>query len=161
MSQDKSQEKEIKLSDAVIELAKKIEASIKIDATGKGSVEGDPYGENLPEGITLDTVKKVAGHNANFVAAGAYAFGRLSVEAMAKDKKLDKTTLELGFNHRDTAAYNVEREHVFTNRLQANAPDVVKHGYMSVNVTTRAGSNGGQLKQARAAIVELGLQKLK
>lgn len=42
----------------------------------------DCYANNLPDGITMQTVEKIEEYNADFINAGTKAFGELAIEAL-------------------------------------------------------------------------------
>lgn len=155
-------ETKVTLKDEVLELAKKIEKSIEIDKkSGVATTKGDVYNENLPEGITPEIVKDVSNFNTKFIAAGAYAFGKVAVDAMAHNKSLETSTLEISMGNRDSIGYNVDRKREYTNHLSGNGEKQVKLGVVTASFDVRAGKNGGQLKAARTLIGELASEKLK
>ena len=43
------------------------------------------YANNLPEGITMETVEKIEDYNAEFIQASTKAFGELAIEALLND----------------------------------------------------------------------------
>lgn len=142
---------ESKLKERVLELAVKIEQSIKLDkSTGIAATEGDPYGDNLPEGISLDTVKTVNGYDADYVAAGTYAFGKISVDAMKSSKKLDHTSVELQMGPNVTTV-SFDRQKEYTNSLakEGEPNKIVKWGVSTTTFEVRGGKNSGELKKAR------------
>ena len=142
---------ESKLNEQVLALAGKIEASIKLDkATGIAAAEGDVYGENLPEGISMDTVKTINRYDANYVAAGTYAFGKVSVEAMKSTKKLDHTSIELQMGPNVTTV-SFDRQKEYTNSLakEGEPNKITKWGVSTTTFEVRGGKNSGELKKAR------------
>lgn len=146
-----------KLKERVLELANKIEASTKLDkATGIGAVEGDVYGDNLPEGITMDTVKTVNGYDADYVAAGTYAFGKMSVDAMKSNKKLESTSVELSMGPNMTTV-SFQRSKEYTNSLakEGESNKITKFGVATTTFEVRGGKNSGELKKARQELSAL------
>lgn len=152
---------ELVLKDSVIELAKKIEAGLTIDKkTGVGNAEDGLYKANLPEGLDMNTVKLVSNYNADFVAAGAFAFGKMAVDTMAKDKSLTKCTAEIKMAGRDSVTHNVDRRREYTNHL-GNGEKTEKFGVVTSIYEVKAGKNSGALKTARALVAEMAFKKLK
>lgn len=144
-----------KLKNEVIELAAKLQADMSIDNdTGTGVENADLYNKNLPETLTPEVVKEVSDYNTTFVAAGAYAFGQLSISAMSDNKKLTETNIEIKMGDKDSVSYNVLRSREFNNSL-GGGEKVVKQGVITASYDVRSGKNGGQLKQARNLIGEL------
>ena len=60
---------------------------------GVASISADAYVKSLPDGITLDTVKKIKEHDAVFFPAVTKAFGESAIEAMKADEKLESIDL--------------------------------------------------------------------
>jgi hypothetical protein len=148
---------ESKLKERVLTLAAQIESSIKLDkATGIGTSEGDVYGSNLPEGITMETVKTVNGYDADYVAAGTYAFGKLSVEAMKKSKGLEKTSVELDMGvNKMTVAFDRTKEYTNSLAKEGEPNKITKFGVATTTFEVRGGKNSGELKKARQELNSL------
>lgn len=49
----------------------------------------DCYANNLPDGITIETVEKIEEYNSDFVQASVKAFGNLAIRALANEPDLD------------------------------------------------------------------------
>lgn len=159
--EDKAPTTEIKSE--ILELAEKLQKDITVDKkTGAGTQSENLYEKNLPDGLTTDTVKQVKEYDSAFVAAGTHAFGQLAIAAMAKNKGLEKATIELSMGHRDTMGVSVERSKTFTNHLSGNGEQTTKYGVTSVTYDARAGAtSGGQLKRVRTALAEAAAAQLK
>lgn len=149
-----------KVNEEVLEMAAKLEAGMTLDnKTGEGTEDG-LYESTLPAHLSVETVKAVADHNTTFIAAGSYAFGKLAVEAMKANPELAHANLEIKMIGRDTVGYNVDRTKEFTNHL-GDGTTTTKHAVVTTSYDVRAGKNGGQLKAARQAIGELGMEALR
>lgn len=152
------------LSAEVLAISKAARAAISIDKTSGVAAEkegSDLFKENLPEGLSMDTVKAVSNYKTNFVAGTAHALGTLAVEAMASNKKLEEVSASIAMGGRDKANFTVHRRREFTNRFDPNGGKVVKLAPIAVTLEERHGKNGGQLKIARAQVSELAMAKLK
>lgn len=165
MSKDKETTTTTKtaLKDDVLALATKLEKGMTVEKkTGAGSTgDADLYHDNLPESLTPEVVKAVGDYNANFIAAGAYAFGKLAVDAMKGNKSLEQASIEVKMGGRDTVAYTVDRHTSHANHLGGGEP-VEKYGVVTAKYSARAGKgSAGQLKVARNLIGELAMEKLK
>lgn len=153
------------VSENVLTMAKAIEKQLKLD-TKTGIVESEDgiYEKMLPEELSIETVKAVGTHNANFIAAGSYAVGNIAVQAMAKHKSLDRVSGEIKMAGRDVMSVNVDREKPFTNHLKRDAdgnPETgVKVGVVTTSYDVRAGRNSGELKKVRSAIADMAMAKL-
>lgn len=157
----KKEKKDIAIKDDIIALAAKIEAGITLDAkSGIGTESGDLYKENLPEDLSMEVVRGVTDYNTKFIAAGAYAFGKMSVDAMAGNKGLAETSVDIAVGTKDNVSYSVQRTKEYTNHL-GGGEKTVKHGVISAAYEVRSGKNGGQLKAARQTIAALAMEKLK
>lgn len=148
--------------ETVLALSKKIEAAVSLSDDGviKEKDAGKVYEENLPAGVTVDLVQKVNDYDAEFVAAGAHAFGSIAINAMAENKNLKEVTGELKTVDKNKASYSIERSKEYTNHLQGGEK-TVKYGVVTTSYEIRAGKNSGQLKAVKNELAELALSKLK
>lgn len=145
----------------VVAMAAIIEKEITLDSkSGQATSSDNVYEKTLPEDLTLDVAKRVGDHNATFVAAGAYAFGNMSVKAMAKTKSLESTGVTLKMAGKDSVDYTVDRTRSYRNPQDESAP-IVKHGVISATLNTHVGSNTGSLKAARKAVEAAAADALK
>jgi hypothetical protein len=145
----------------VLELSKKIDTAVTFsDGTIRETNPGDVYKQNLPAGLTIDLVQKVNDYDAEFVAAGAHAFGSIAINAMAEDKSLKHVTGELKTVDKNKASYSIERSKEYVNHLQGGEK-TTKLGVTTVNYEIKPGKNSGQLKAVRNELAELALSKLK
>jgi len=151
----------INLEKEVLELASKIEKDLVIDKkTGLVTENKSLYEENVPEGLTVEVIEKVADYNTKFIAAGAFAFGNIAINAMASNKSLDNATATFKMIDKDSVSYNLERHKVFNNHL-GNGEAIDKYGVITTSYDVRGGKNAGQLKTARKLIAEIASSKLK
>jgi hypothetical protein len=148
------------LHQEVAELSAKMVPGIKVDAkTATATAVETLYKDNLPEGVTMDTVKKLSDYNTSFVAAGAHAFGTVATEAAKGHKKLEKVSIDIPMGVKDNVSYTFDRVLVIPNRF-GTGEDVTKYGNIKTTYEVRAGKAGAQLKAARAAINELAFAAL-
>jgi hypothetical protein len=98
----------------------------------------------------MDTVKSLNKYDANYVAAGTYAFGKISVEAMKSTKKLDHTSIELQMGPNVTTV-SFDRQKEYTNSLakEGEPNKITKWGVSTTTFEVRGGKNSGELKKAR------------
>lgn len=143
-------EKDSKISSDVAAMAEAIKANVNLDfKTGTGTETKPVFEACLPEDLPMETVKRVNNHNANFVAAGGMAFGELSVEAMTKHPKLEKTDINIKMAGTDHVEYRVERTKEYNNHLAGEGAKTVKHGVLTTTYNVKGGTNSGQLKHVR------------
>lgn len=153
--------KKISLHDDVAALSTKISEGIKIDAKAATATAGESlYKDNLPEGLTMETVKSVSDYNTTFVAAGAHAFGEAAVAAMKGSKNLDRISVDIPMGVKDHVSYTVDRIKEVANRFGTGDATIIKHGVVTTSYEVRAGKNSGQLKAARQLIGELAASAL-
>lgn len=139
----------------VAALSTKITAGITMDSkAGTASANADLYKDNLPADLTMEAVKAVSDYNTTFVAAGAHAFGKLAVDAMKSNKKLDKVAVDIPMGVKDKVSYTVERSKEVSNPFDKDAKPTTKYGDIKTTYEVKAGKNGGQLKTARQLIGE-------
>lgn len=150
----------VELKPEVVALSKIIHKAITVDGkAGTASISDGVYVANLPEGITEETVKTVSDFNTTFVAAGAYAFGQASLEAMKGSKTADRISLDIGFTGKDKVSYTIDRVKKSHNP-QDPSVEITRYGAVSASLEMRAGKNGGQFKAVRTVINELALAAL-
>ena len=150
------------LKEDVLALAKSIEKGLTMDKSGIATEASSLYEENLPEELDMKIVKSVTDYNTKFIAAGTFAFGKMAVDALAKDKKLSETSASIKMGVRDTLDIKVLREKDFVNHLANDGSKTTKFGHTVIGYQVKAGkTNSGQLKVARTMISELAMAKLK
>lgn len=143
------------VSKEVLDLSAKIQEAVKIDhKTGTAEVADGIWESTLPDTLTKEQVKQVKDHEANFVAAGGHAVGRLAIVAMKKNKDLNEVQATIGMHGYDKAVYSVERERQYHNPQDKDADPIVKHGVLGVNFRNMAGRNAGELKKVMKEISE-------
>jgi len=143
----------------IIELSEKLTGAIAVDKAGSTEVNGDPFVENLPEGLDMATVEAVKDYNATFIAASGHAFGKAAISAMAKTKSLAETNVSFGMGGKDKV------DHTFIRSYEAKAPGaaegVQKWGKMVTTVTVDSHRpKVGQLGQVRQALAADAAEKL-
>ena len=149
----------MELNDEVKSLSGKIIKALEVSKEGVVTGDTKPvYNENLPEGITPDTVKSISKYNTAFTAAGVHAVGSLAVEAFKKDSKLERVSGSLEMGYKDSLDVSVDRKTETRNNLQKDAdgnPTVVtKYGATRYGLNVNSAHNAGQMKAARLAINE-------
>jgi hypothetical protein len=90
-----------KVPKIVIELAGKYREQMKITPTGVIEAAPDIYEKNLPEGVTMDMVKKIQDHDRHAVAATRLATGEIAIPFLEENPKIDQVSVEFdgGKNH--------------------------------------------------------------
>lgn len=151
-----------RLNDEVMKLVPLIKNEIKVHKTGAAEVEhSDVYYTTLPDDLPAETVDRLSQHNTNFIAAGAFAFSELGIEAMKDNKSLDKTSVEIKMAGKDTVSYTLDRKREYTNSL-GNGETVESYGVLTTSYNVRGAKNSsGQLKIARTLVSELAMAALK
>ena len=148
--------------ESIVALAKRIADGLTLDTnTGIGSESKELYKELLPEELTMEQVKAVSEYNTDFIAAGAYAFGQMAVNAMSKNKDLTEASVDVNMGHRDVLKLSVDREKSYRNPLGGEGATSTKYGVVTAAYEVKSGKNGGQLKTARNAINAMALDLLK
>jgi hypothetical protein len=137
-------------------LADSIEDNLQVEA---GVIkEKEPhrsYRDNLPEGITYETIEEISKYNADFNTAAHIAVGEVAAEVF-KDKKVDTVEAEVGFfGARDKIAMTVSRDKTYFNYLagEDDPKEVTKHLVMKTTVTTHS-AKGTSLKKVRETMGE-------
>jgi hypothetical protein len=147
----------------VIELAAKIEAAMKLDATA-GTVtetDGNVFEKTLPEDLNIDTVNKVHDHESLFTAATVHYVGNAAINAMSTNQDLKEVSgaFKMGKN---TLNVQIDRSKEYTNHLNGNGEKTVKYGVATVAYDVKGSKkSGGQLKAVTTALAESAMSKLK
>lgn len=136
------------------ELADVIKGNLTVDGTVIKEKEAHlAYNSSLPEGLTPETVKAVAKHNANFIKAAHVAIGETAASVFTKDKAADKITGQLGFNApSDSLHFTAERSRVYPNPQagEGEPTKVTKHLVLTMTDDIR----GQSVKSLRDAMSE-------
>ncbi len=124
---------------------------------GAAVIAADAYVKSLPEGLTLDTVKALQEHNANFYPAVTKAFGEKSIEAMKTDAKLNQLDLSVPMVGDDR--FDVTFKRSYEHMDMATKEMKTSFGGVSASLTVQAarhnrgamGSIKNELKEAALA----------
>lgn len=151
-------EKKLKDIDSdVLSLSQKLAAKITMDnKTGAGTVEGDTFSENLPEGLTPAIVTALNDYRTTYVAAGAHAFGGHSLTLLGDNPTLNETNVALPYGDKDLVRISVDRTY------QNNLSGSLDYGHMTIKTVHHAGkSSAGQLGLVRKHIGAAAIAALK
>ena len=138
-------------------LVNKIKKSITGAETGTGTAAPEIFNENLPEGLTPDTVQSVSDYVTVYVASGMEAAGDVALDAMKSNKKLDVVNIALpmgAFGQADTTVHRSKEVTIPPAEKGGEATKEVQYGVNSCSVSFVAGKNSGLLGKARDHIKE-------
>jgi len=156
---DKAPSPKNTISQEVLDMSKKIAESLTIDKkTGHGEAADGIYEANLPETLTVETVKAVTDYNTTFVAAGTHAFGTIAIEAMKSSKNLTEANVKIKMFDKDVLGVSIERSKDYNNALakEGQPKTVTKFGVVQTVYDVNAGGNkSGQLKLVRKEIAAM------
>jgi hypothetical protein len=128
----------------VIALAATIKEGINFDAEGVGSIADNVFEVALPEGLDLDTVKKVQDTVLDFADATALALGEAGMEHMNVQKDLKSVSLKVKAGRDSVStefARAVERRNPATNET------FTKYGVVSTKLSSGVGAGRGNYKR--------------
>ena len=145
---------DVKLPEAVVELAKTLKAEMKVGAAGVVEISPDAYEKTLADGLTLKEVQAIQEHNANIVAATGLALGELGMDAFKKDKKLDQVSVSFKAGKDVHSATFQRSKEVPINKPGEERKTAPKYGILSNSVTVHGAGNKGTLKKVRAHLSE-------
>lgn len=132
-------------------LADQLKSEMNVGDAGIAEVPKEAYEKSLGDGLTMDIIKQVQQHNADFVAATGLALGEVGMAAMKKNKELDQVSIEIPV-HKDSVAG------VFARSKQVpdgNGGMQAKHGVLSMRYTTSgAAGSKGSLKKVRQHLAD-------
>lgn len=109
------------------------EKLIKFEGTEATVVEG-AVDKLLPEGVTVEEVKKASEAKANAISALAIAFGQQSKAEFDKNKEAKEMTFAADIDGITTAKATIKREHTVKNNFaKEGEPDTVtRQGYLTL-----------------------------
>lgn len=123
------------------ELADAIKSNLKVEgAVITEDKSHKPYNENLPEGITVETVKTIAKYNNQFVRSAHLAVGETAAGILNKDKNLDRVQAKVGFfASSDSVNMTVDRSKTYPNpQAKDGQPEkITKHLVISTSMDIR------------------------
>lgn len=134
-------------------LADTIKTELSLSEEGVFSVDAKMFENTLPEGLTMETVKKYQEHTADLVTAAGLALGEAGIDAMKKDKRLDQVSLEFNAG-KDTIGGVFQRSKEVRSGITADAEMMTKYGILNMKVGVNAHANKGSLKKVRAHLSE-------
>ena len=91
-------------------LATDLRSQIQIKE-GAATIAADAYVKSLPDGLSLETVKKLKEHDAVFYPAVTKAFGEAAIDAMKADKKIESLDLSVPLVEGDKFDTNFKRSY--------------------------------------------------
>lgn len=130
------------ISPEIKELSAKLDTGVSFN-DGKIEFDANAYLQTLPEGITVDQVKALHDHNATFFPAATLSVGKVAIEAMKKDKKIDSLSVEIPMYGKDHFDLTIERQRTFPNP-QDKEKSTTTFGNVKASYTVQAarGSRG-------------------
>ncbi len=136
----------------VLELSKKLKAGITITKDGSASVADGIYEQNLPEGVSMDTLKEIQKHNNTFIAAAAHAFGTEAIGTMKKNAEVSAVSLSIPTVGKDSLDLSIQRERPIPN---ANGEGTtVKYGSLQAKYNMYGAGSRGQLLKVKQELSE-------
>ncbi len=124
---------------------------IKID--GRGVFE-----ENMPEGVTPKIVQDLANHVVNTSVAAHAVIGDIGINAMAKDKGLDRVIGRVSLGPIGNHTSYVSREHTGRNPKDGTETKTIGANRVSLDIFAPGGQ---RMNTVRDAIKTLAADKLK
>jgi hypothetical protein len=138
---------DLNLSDDVVKLAGKLKKELVVTPDGTITPEKGLIEKLLPEGLTMDEVKKVQAFNSTLVAAASHAVGEIGTAFLKKHDKVAHVHLEKLPFGRDHVRVNLARTQ---NVPGLGGKSTEHHGYLSTKfVSGSAGTSGAQFKRIR------------
>lgn len=150
----------------VQDLSKKIQADMKIieepndPARGLVVIESKIYEENLPEGLTVETVKAVDAYNSLFLASTTLAIGEQGVPFFKKHKAVDRISSVIPTVGKDTVEVDLRRSVTYPKPNAAPGETVTKYAVVTTQHIVHGTRNVGDIKKAKERIANLGAEAL-
>lgn len=126
---------------------------------GEVKLDGrEVFESNLPEGVTPKIIDDLSNHVVNTAVAAHQVIGEIAIDAMAKDKKLDKVIGIVDYGPIGNSASSIQRAH--RGRNPSTQEETVTPG--ANRMTLNIFAPGGQrYNGAKEAIKTLAADKLK
>ncbi len=113
------------------------------------------YDQNLPEGITTETVKTLSEYDQLFVTAGRHAVGTAALEAFKAHKDLNELSCTLSYRGpKDSVVIDAARSREFKYQLNGTPQSVTKWCPTTVRVDINYGKNSPAMKAVNESILE-------
>lgn len=145
---------EVVIPQGIVNLAAEIKKDLKIGDGGIAEAPKDFYAKHLPEGLTLELVKRVHDHDSDFFSASGLALGELGLKHLKSHKTVEAVELDY------TA---IKNKHSLTFRREKQVPDGLgkggmrtKHGDLSGSVKVYSAGNVGSFKKVREHLASEG-----
>lgn len=139
------------VSEAVNALGKVFAKSLKVvkregDARELDvEIEGDLVADNLPDDVSVASIKRHEKIRSEMVAAGVRALTEVGLPALKKNKDAEKVHMSFKFGN-DKIDLALEREREFND---GQGGKIKKYGYVSLGYTATGATNAGEFKKAR------------
>lgn len=108
-------------------------------------IDGDLVADNLPDDVTLASIKRHQKLRGEMIAAGTLALAQVGLPALKKNKDAEKVHLSFKFGN-DKIDLVQEREREFND---GQGGKIKKYGYVSLGYTATGATNAGEFKKAR------------
>jgi hypothetical protein len=128
-------------------LAETLKPQIEIK-DGAATIAADAYVKSLPEGVTMEVVKSIQDHNANFFPAATKAFGEKAIDAMKENSSLSQLDLSVPMVGDDTldVTFKQSYEHMDMKTKEMTT----SYGGVSASLTVQAARhNRGPMKNIK------------
>lgn len=103
---------------------------------GAATIAADAYVKNLPDGITLEIVKKIKDHDAIFFPAVTKAFCEESIDVMKADKKIESLDLSVPMVGDDK--FDITFKRSYEHMDMATKEMKTSYGGLSASLTVQA-----------------------
>lgn len=132
----------------VTALAAKLAKEFKIDEAGNINLGKDVFATTLPEGLTIETVRKVQDHRQQVASAAAIALMEVGAADLKKHKERDTVSLQFPFE-KDRLEMTFDRTREYPGRGEG-AEKIVKHGVLTPSfIANGAVGSRGSLKKIK------------
>jgi adenylyl- and sulfurtransferase ThiI len=136
-------------------MAKALGEQIEIKE-GEATIAADAYIKTLPEGLDMETLKKIQDHNANFFPAVTKAFGEKSIEAMKTNTALAQLDLSVPMVGDDR--FDVTFKRSYDHMDMASKEMKTSFGGVSASLTVQAARhNRGAMSTINSDLKEMAL----
>jgi len=140
-----------KISERVQKLAETLKAGIVFDEAGTAKLAEETFAASLPEGLTVDVVKKSQHAVLDFADAATSALGEAGLEFLKKNTDIKSVSLS---GKAGIDVVNVEIERARTYRNPKDGSQGTKYGAVTASLKHGVGSGRGAFKQITGEINE-------
>lgn len=146
----KTEAEVVTLNPTIISLSDNLKANITLGDAGVFTVSKDAFEKTLPEGLTMDTFKRVGDHLTNVSAALYLAVGEVAIDA-----KVDNASANLPINKCMGLSASYRKKYQVPNGNMEAPGMVPAYGGVQIALKFTGGKTRGEMKVVKRHVTAL------